>query len=310
MNIAIIGATGFLGSHLTRHLLNTTSHTVLAISRSGSLPAFVDPDPRLRTAAVSVLDDEQMTAALQDIDVVYYFVHLMGQSHTDFYSQEHLAAERTAAACRSAGVKRVIFMGGLGNDTDHLSQHLLSRHNTGTVLRDLLDDVIEFRASMIIGKGSLAYDIICNLVAKLPVMFLPNWASSRTQPIALADALAYLTAAATVTIPHSIIVEIGGKDVVSYTDLYRRYAKWASKPRPVFRITLIPFWLGGKWLNLFTPSYHAHVGRIMAESMSNEMIVHHPETAATYFSEIAPKGLEAAFDDTRTEVEDSTLLKK
>lgn len=297
-HIAIVGATGFLGSHLTRNLLQESNHRITAISPSGSIPSGVHAHPRLLTRAVSVFDEASLTEALTGVDVAYYFVHMMGQKNPDFYGQETLAAERFSVACKTAGVRRVIFMGGLGDDREQLSEHLLSRHNTGTILREHIDEVIELRASMIIGNGSLAYDIIRNLVKKLPIMILPKWSISKTQPIALDDALSYLVAAITVPVAHSEIIEIGGPEVVTYGQLYRMYSEWAETPRRTLRMTLIPEWMGGAWLNLFTPSRHARVGRIMVHSLVNSMVVQHPEKTQHYFPDIKPKSIAAAFEDT------------
>lgn len=299
MNIAIVGASGFLGSHLTKHLLHNTQYGVRAISLNGHVPNGVHANPRLTTIAASVLDDNEMAVALDGVQVAFYLVHMMGQKNRDFYGQEALAAERFSAACKTANVKRVIYMGGLGNDHEQLSEHLLSRHNTGSLLRTNLPLVIEFRASMIIGNGSVAYDIIRNLVQKLPVMVLPKWSISKTQPIALDDVLDYLSASIDVRIPHSEIIEIGGQDIVSYKELYRKYADWSGHKTVLIRMALIPEWIGGRWLDLFTPKKHARIGRIMVHSLSNSMFVTHPDPALKYFPSISPRSLIAAFEDTQ-----------
>lgn len=296
--IAIVGASGFLGSHLTRKLLDQTEHDIVAVSRSGSTPNGTHANPRVRPVAASVLDEARLTEALQGCDVVFYFVHMMGQKNPDFYGQEALAAERFSTACKIAKVRRVVFMGGLGDDREDLSEHLLSRHNTGTVLRQHLPLVIEFRASMIIGNGSLAYDIVRNLIRRLPVMILPKWSVSRTQPIALSDVLSYLVASIDVSVKQSEIFEIGGPDVLSYAKFYRRYSLWAGTPRRTFRMTLIPDWLGGSWLNLFTPRYHAKVGQVMVHSLRNSMIIRNDENTKRYFPDIQPVGLDEAFAQT------------
>ena len=296
--VAIVGASGFLGSHLTQYLLKKTLYSITAISRKGQLPNGTHSDVRLKLVPASVFDELMMTDALEGVDTAFFFVHMMGQTNTDFYSQEALAAERFSSACKTAGVKRVIYMGGLGDDKEDLSRHLLSRHNTGMVLREHLPLVIEFRASMIIGNGSLAYDIIRNLVQKLPVMVLPKWSVSRTQPIALSDALEYLRQSVEINVPHSEIIEIGGRDVLSYAKLYKLYGRWSGKPRPVIRVAIIPKWLGGSWLNIFTPQKHARVGKVMVNSLANAMVVRHPEKAQLYFPAIKPKDLQTAFSET------------
>ncbi len=298
MVIAIVGASGFLGTNLLRHILTTTDYPVRAISRRAS-SITVEPAFRERVTLIDtdVLDDSDMTAAMLGVDVAYYFVHMMGQANKDFYTQEAVAANRFSAAVIAAGVKRVVYMGGLGNDHEQLSAHLASRHNTGTILRENCPLVLEFRSSMIIGKGSISYDIITHLVHKLPIMTLPRWCISQTQPIALADALDYLLAAATVPLNYSQIVEIGGSEVTTYRDLYKLYANWTGRHPLLIRVPFLPEWLGGWWLNLFTPRGHAKIGRVMVHSLSNTMVVTHDQ-AQRLFPDIKPRPLLDALNDT------------
>lgn len=288
MVIAILGASGFLGRNLSAYLMENTTHEVRAISRQAtSLPVKAEYKSRLTTHDANVFDEETITELLIGVDVAYFFVHMMGQKNKDFYSQEALSAHRFSASVIAAGVKRVIFLGGLGDDREQLSEHLLSRHNTGTVLRENLPLVIELRASMIVGNGSISFDIIKNLVHALPVMTLPRWSITLTQPIALDDALKYLTAAATVPVKHHEIIEIGGPDVMSYMDLYKLYANTIGRYPLIIRLPFLPEWLGGWWLNLFTPRNHAKIGRIMVHSMSNPMVVTH-NRATEIFPDIKP----------------------
>lgn len=299
MVIAIVGASGFLGKNLLNHLLQTTDYSVRAISRHAPGIKFdTRYTSRVSLIEADILDEDQMANALIGVNVAYYFVHMMGQKNKDFYTQETVAANRFSAAVITAGVSRVIYMGGLGNDHDQLSEHLASRHNTGTILRENCPLVLEFRASMIIGEGSISYDIIKHLVHKLPIMTLPRWCITLTQPIALADALDYLTAAATVKLERNQIIEIGGPEVLTYKELYRRYATWIGRHPILIRIPFLPEWLGGWWLNLFTPRGHAKIGRVMVHSMSNAMVVTH-DHAQQFFPEIKPRSIEQALEDTK-----------
>jgi uncharacterized protein YbjT (DUF2867 family) len=292
--VAIIGASGFLGSHLVKRLLNQTTYHVRAISR---LPydynVAASQAVRFQAITASVMDEEATIIALQDVDVAFYFVHLMGQTN-DFYDQESIAAQRFAAACMASGVSRVVFMGGLGDDQEELSRHLLSRHNTGTVLREILPLVIELRASIILANGSIAYDIIRKLAAVMPIMPLPRWSMSLTQPIALSDALEYLVGAIELECSKHEIVEIGGQEILSYQDLYTTYAHSIGRHPLIVRLPFLPEWLSGWWLGLFTGRYHARIGRIMVHSLSNAMIVKHPADARRLFPDIHPKTLTEA----------------
>lgn len=302
MVIAIVGASGFLGRNLVAFLMETTDYEVRAISRqASSLPVDDKYKPRLTTIDADVFDEEAMTEALSGVDVAYFFVHMMGQKNKDFYTQEAISAHRFSAAVIAAGVKRVVYMGGLGNDREQLSEHLLSRHNTGTLLRENLPLVIEFRAAMIIGKGSISFDIIKSLVHALPFMTLPRWSLTLTQPLALNDALRYLAAAATIDVKHHEIIEIGGPDVLSYKDLYKLYANTIGRHPLIVRLPFLPEWLGGWWLNLFTPRNHAKIGRIMVHSMSNAMVVTH-DRAGQLFPNIKPVHIADVIAKYQTEV--------
>jgi uncharacterized protein YbjT (DUF2867 family) len=299
MNIAIIGASGFLGTQLTNHLLKTTNYHVKAIARNASKmtvkPQYKD---RLQCIDADVMDEDEMSLALDGVEVVYYFVHMMGQKNKDFYAQEAIAAHRFSASAIAAGISRVIFMGGLGNDHEDLSPHLLSRHNNGTILRENLPLVLEFRASMIVGNGSVAFDIVRALVHRMPVMTLPRWSITKTQPIALNDSLEYLTQAATVPLMQHHIVEIGGPEVLTYMQFYKKYARWAGKHPLIVWIPFLPEWLGGWWLDLFMPVNHAKIGKVMVHSMSNAMIVTH-DHAVQLFPTIHPRSIEQAFDEAK-----------
>jgi uncharacterized protein YbjT (DUF2867 family) len=219
---------------------------------------------------------------------------MMAQNKMDFVKAEAVAARNFVQAANVAQVKRIIYLGGLGNDQDHLSRHLASRHHTGEILRSGNTQVIEFRASMVIGDGSISYDIIKRLVHKLPILTIPKWSKTMTQPIGLSDALDYLTAAKTVQIEHSEIVEIGGPEQMSYRNLMERYAKWEHKKAIFIYLPIIPVRISAWWLNLFTPKKHAKVGRVMVESLVNPMVVT-TKRATELFPQIKPKLLEDVF---------------
>jgi len=219
---------------------------------------------------------------------------MMAQKKLDFAVAETKAAESFCAAAINSNIKRVIYLGGLGNDNDKLSKHLASRHKTGEILKQGLPQLIEFRASMVIGHGSISYDIITNLIHKLPILTLPKWAKTLTQPIGLSDALAYLIAALELGLKESLIIEIGGPEQLSYGDLMKRYAAWKNKKMIIIKLHIIPVSVAAWWLNLFTPATHAKIGRIMVESLSNPMVVTN-DKARQLFPDIHPKRLELVF---------------
>jgi len=292
--VAIVGTSGFVGQNLLRHILANTDYSIRALCRSPQNISFDKHQAdRVRLVAADVFDADVMKANLEGVDVAVYLIHMLA-AKGDYYDLETKAAETFGQTARAVGLPRVVYMGGLGNDTDKLSRHLASRHHTGQVLRSYVPLVIELRASMIVGDGSIAYDIMKSLVHNLPVQTMPSWAITKTQPIALQDALQYLTASLTVATGQHEIVEIGGPEQLSYKDLVARYAAFMGKKPILILVPLVPLWLGAWWLNLFTPPRHAKVGRSMAESLMNPMIVTN-NRAAELFPGIKPEPIEKAF---------------
>ena len=171
-----------------------------------------------------VLDPESLDAALAGVDTAYYFVHSMG-TRRDFEQEDRDAASNFAKAAEKAGVRKIIYLGGLGNRDENLSKHLRSRQETGDILRSSKAQVVEFRASIVIGSGSLSFELIRALVERLPVMICPRWVSVKAQPIAIEDVLAYLVEALDLPDGQSRIVEIGGPDQVSYGEIMKEYAR-------------------------------------------------------------------------------------
>jgi uncharacterized protein YbjT (DUF2867 family) len=219
-----------------------------------------------------VLDRPSLDEALRGVDTAYYLVHLMSGSK-DFEQQDRQAATNFAEAAKQAGVKRIVYLGGLGDDTDpRLSPHLRSRHEVGEILRDSGVETVEFRASMVVGAGSLSFQLMKSLTDRLPVMLCPRWLATPTQPVAVDDVLAYLVAATDLPPGASRIFEIGGTDVVSYGDLIREYARQKGLRRWLISVPVLTPWLSGLWLALVTPSSF-EVGRHLIEGLKNPTIV-------------------------------------
>jgi uncharacterized protein YbjT (DUF2867 family) len=290
--VAVMGASGFVGRHLSRYLLDATDYSILGLCRHPqSLADLPSPGGRFSAVRCDVFDGDDVRRRLEGATLAYYLIHMMARKDGDFYELEARAAETFGRAARDAGTRRVIYLSGLGDDRDNLSRHLASRHNSGDILRGLVPQVIEFRASMILGAGSISFDIVTNLVHRLPVMTLPRWTRTRTQPIGLDDALRYLGAAATVDVNGHEIVEIGGPEAMSYQEFIRRFARSRGKRPVLIRLNFLPEWLAAWWLNLFTPRGHARVGRHMVESFRNPMVVTN-DRARELFPDIVPAPIE------------------
>jgi uncharacterized protein YbjT (DUF2867 family) len=207
-----------------------------------------------------------------------------------FEIEDRRAARFFAAAARDAGVRRIIYLGGLGSGTD-LSPHLESRHEVGEILRTSGVPTIELRASVVIGSGSLSFEMIRALVDRLPIMITPKWVRVRAQPIAVEDVIAYLRKAVDLKIDDSIVVEVGGADRVSYGQLMSEYARQRGLRRLMISVPVLTPWLSSLWLGLVTPVY-ARVGRQLIESLRHETIVR-DDSARTRF-DVVPMGMKEA----------------
>ncbi len=267
--ILVTGATGYVGGRLLP-LLVADGWRVRCLARQperllSRVPAGVE------VVSGDVLNATSLSAAMQGVEAAFYLVHSMGATG-DFETQDREAAENFAAAARAAGVLRIIYLGGLGEDEPDLSAHLRSRHEVGERLRAHAVPVIEFRASIIIGSGSLSFEMIRALVERLPVMVMPRWVRVTAQPIAIGDVLDYLRAALTLKLEGSVVVEIGGPDQVSYGELMREYARQRGLRRWMIPVPLLTPRLSSLWLGLVTPLY-ARVGRKLVDSLRHPTIV-------------------------------------
>jgi uncharacterized protein YbjT (DUF2867 family) len=288
LRILLTGATGYVGGRLLP-LLERRGYRVRCLTRR---PETLTDDVAETTEVVAgdVLEPNSLAAAMEGVDIAFYFVHSMG-SQADFESQDRIAAQNFTDAAKQAGVRRIIYLGGLGNRDKVLSKHLRSRQETGDVLRSSGVQVIELRASIVIGSGSLSFEMIRALVERLPVMICPRWVRVLAQPIAIEDVLAYLMEAVELPGTDSKIYEIGGPDQVSYGQIMQEYARQRGLRRLMIPVPLLTPFLSSLWLGLVTPLY-ARVGRKLVESLRNPTLVSN-NLASTAFS-IRPKSLSEA----------------
>jgi uncharacterized protein YbjT (DUF2867 family) len=245
---------------------------------------------RTEVVQADVLDEPSLKTALAGVDTAFYLIHSMGTKGS-FESQDRVAAENFARAAQQAGVRRIVYLGGLGDDDQQLSPHLRSRHEVGDILRDSGCQVIELRASIVIGSGSLSFELVRALVERLPVMICPKWVSTAAQPIAVEDLLDYLLAALDWNSEESRIFEIAGPDVVTYGDIMKEYAAQRGLRRWLISVPVLTPRLSSLWLGLVTPVY-ARIGRKLVESMRNPTIVH--DSSALQVFSVRPRGLKEA----------------
>ncbi len=286
--VLLTGATGYVGGRLLP-LLEAQGARVRCLARR---PEVLAPKVAASTTVVAgdVLDRPTLDAALRGIDVAYYLVHSMGATGS-FEEADRQAARNFGQAARAAGVSRIIYLGGLGNTEDKLSSHLRSRQEVGEVLRESGVPVLEFRASIVIGSGSLSYEMIRSLVERLPVMITPKWVNVPAQPIAIDDLLAYLVEALQLPVSACRIYEIGGADRMSYADIMRVYGRLRGGRVRMIPVPVLTPYLSSLWLGLVTPLY-ARIGRKLLDSIVHSTVVR-DETALRVFT-VRPVGVEDA----------------
>jgi uncharacterized protein YbjT (DUF2867 family) len=288
--VLVSAATGYIGSRVLEPLVRA-GYRVRASART---PSRIRAPKGVETVAADAFDATAVRASLEDVDTAFYLVHTLGGGE-GYAERDRMAAETFAAAASDAGVRRIIFLGGLGEDVGDLSEHLASRHEVGRMLSETGVPVIEFRASVVLGSGSTSFEMIRNLVEKLPAMTTPRWVRSDAQPIYIDDVTAYLTAAVELDIAagtRHAVYEIGGADIVTYGQLMRLYAQARGLKRLVIPVPLLSPGLSGWWLYLFTPK-QATVGRQLAESLRFPTTVS-DDAAARDFPGVEPIGAREA----------------
>jgi uncharacterized protein YbjT (DUF2867 family) len=286
--ILVTGATGYIGGRLVRRF-EADGRLVRCFVRQPQLLTGKTA-PSTEVMQGDCLDEASLARAVADVDTAYYLIHSMAAS-SDFAEIDKRAAELFGSAAARAGVRRIVYLGGLTDDTPQLSAHLKSRAQTGDVLRASDVPVVEFRASIVIGAGSLSFEMIRALVERLPVMVCPRWVATLTQPIAIDDVLAYLAAAVDFEGDGNRIFDIGGPEVVSYGDMMREYARQRGLRRLLLPVPLLTPHLSGLWLALVTPA-QARVGRALVESLRNPTIVRSNAAHASF--DIEPRPLATA----------------
>ena len=295
MRILIVGASGYIGGRLVT-LLAARGHDLVLMSRDARPLAARFPEAR--TVAADLLEPATLPAALEGVDVAYYLAHSMTEGERGFAERDRQAAASFAAAAKAAGVSRIIYLGGLGEDSAGLSHHLTSRHETGAELAAHGVPVTEFRAAVIIGSGSASFEILRHLTERLPIMITPRWVGTRGQPIGIRDVLDYLVAA--LDLPEVTgIVEIGGPDVLSYGDMMRTYARRRGLRRLMIPVPVLTPRLSSYWVNLVSP-VPAGIARPLIEGLRNEVIVTDPAPAAQFGLKPRPfdEALQEAIDRT------------
>jgi uncharacterized protein YbjT (DUF2867 family) len=287
MRILIVGASGYVGGRLVA-LLAADDHQLRLASRDPR--GLQDRYPDAEVVRVDLLDPTTLPPALDGIDTAYYLAHSMAGGESGFEMRDLRAARWFGKAAREAGLRHIVYLGGLGDPESGLSPHLASRQETGAELAAHGVPVTEFRAAIIIGSGSASFELLRSLVEHLPVMVTPRWVRTRCQPIAIRDVLDYLRSAAGHP-ERAGIVEIGGQDVLSYAEMMQTYARLRDMRRLMIPVPVLTPRLSSYWCNLVTP-VPAAIARPLIEGLRNEVVVRDPEPARAF--DVEPSSYETA----------------
>jgi uncharacterized protein YbjT (DUF2867 family) len=263
MRVAVFGASGTIGTALLPELAR--DHHVVAISRK-ERPASGDVEWKTADAT----DGDSVARVLDGVDVAYYLVHSLGRS--DFEAQDRKAAETIARESERAGVGQLVYLGGLGDDSSDLSPHLRSRRETGICLASTSVPVTTLRAAIVVGRGSAAFETIVALVERLPAMVAPRWVSTRTQPVALTDVVAYLAGVCGMQPAFGEGYDVGGPEVMTYREMMLRIARLRGKRPLIVEVPLLTPYLSSLWLHVVTP-VKAGVARPLIEGLRTETVV-------------------------------------
>ena len=288
--ILLAGGSGYIGGRLLK-ALESADRKIRCVARH---PDFLRPKvgPSTEVVKGDCLDKDSLVPAMVGVHTAYYLVHSMGSSG-EFEEEDRRGAINFSEVARIAGVRRIIYLGGLGDRDEKLSAHLRSRHEVADILRDSGVPTVEFRASIVIGSGSLSFEMIRALVQRLPVMICPRWVHVKAQPIAIEDVISYLVEALDLPDNHQGSFEIGGEDQVSYGEIMQEYARQSGLRRWMVPAPVLTPRLSSLWLGLVTPVY-SRIGRKLVESMRTPTLVRDRSAISTF--RVRPRSLRDAIN--------------
>jgi len=278
--VLVTGATGYIGGRLVPRLRDA-GFAVRCLSRDPRTLRDVPWAADVEIVQGDAANLESVAAALAGIDVAYYLIHSIGGGPGSFETKDRQAAQNFAAAAREAGVRRIVYLGGLSpqGEVEPLSQHLRSRDEVGRILLASGVPTAVLRSAVVIGSGGASFEMLRYLTERLPAMVTPTWVQSRIQPIAVRDVLRYLVGAATLPSDVSRPFDIGGPDVLTYEEMMQRYAKVAGLPkRRIIRTPLLSPQLSSHWVNIVTPVPRA-IARPLIDSLRHEVVCHEHDIA-------------------------------
>jgi uncharacterized protein YbjT (DUF2867 family) len=282
--ILVTGATGYVGGQLIPCLLEQGYAVRVLVREPAKLKDFAWSSS-VQVSVGDMLQADTLAPALQGVDAAYYLVHSI-TAGADFVERDVTAARNFGRAAKIAGVRRVIYLGGLGSDKATLSEHLRSRQETGQALRESGVRLTEFRAAIIVGSGSISFEMIRYLTERIPIMICPRWVRTRVQPIAIEDVISYLVASLREPNSADQTIEIGGADVLTYGDLMKGYARVRGLHRFLLHVPVLTPRLSSYWVHWVTPISAAYA-RPLIDGLRSEVIVT-DRKADELFPEIKP----------------------
>jgi uncharacterized protein YbjT (DUF2867 family) len=285
MNILVAGASGYIGGRLVPRLVATGHHVICLVRNPERLSEHRWENVEIRQGDLLNLDS--LHGVMQDVTVAYYLVHSMADGARGFDVRDHIAAEHFGAAAKAAGLQRIIYLGGLGECEKEISPHLESRHHVGDVLRESGIPVTELRAAIVIGSGSMSFEMIRYITEWLPIIFTPRWVNTRCQPIAIENVLDYLTESLLEPRSSGAIFEIGGPDVLTYGEIMLAYAEARRLKRRLVPLPLLTSKLSAYGADILTPLPISYI-QVLIEGLKSEVVVRDPSAQELFNVKLIP----------------------
>ena len=288
--VLVTGVTGYIGGRLVPQLIEAGYRVRVLVRDRNRLQGRAWFN-QVEVVQADVLDAASLLSVMSGVTAAYYLIHSMSGS-VDFDQRDLQAARNFGDAARTNGVERIIYLGGLGDPQTDLSKHLRSRQQTGQALTESGVPVTEFRAAIVVGSGSVSFEMIRYLTERVPVMICPRWVFTQVQPIAIRDVLDYLVAALKTPESAGRIIEIGGSEVITYGDMMLGYARARGLHRWLLSVPVLTPRLSSYWVHLVTP-IPASIARPLIDGLRNEVIVREA-VALDLFPHLKPKDYQSA----------------
>lgn len=273
--VLLTGATGFIGKALLHALVDREIETRCLVRPSEKLETQLLPEKQPEITYADLLEPDTLERALEGMDSAYYLVHSMGgrsiRQRKAFAERDRRAAENFIKAADNAGLRRIIYMGGLGETGDKLSEHLFSRLEVARILQSGAAQTTALRAAIIIGHGGASFEMLRYLVERLPVMMCPRWIETKCQPISLRNAIDYLVGCLLEPSTSGRTLDIGGPDILTYRELMHLYARIRGLRRFMFTVPVLTPHLSSYWVGLVTP-VPAGIAIPLVEGLKNEVV--------------------------------------